>query len=129
MRLKAEGVPKVTSSQIEFILGSANMNEYVHIPQLRYLTLTKDRTVIKSDIKNVRFKFDTVNGILEVVYVRPFSQNGKLPHHGNYDTMDLDGVGTVFEYLSDVETNDVIRDFYGIEEICVVGLSGMEQEV
>jgi hypothetical protein len=112
----------MTEAQIVAVVGSGNMNSLSHIPGIRYVTFKKDMNVIKSDIRNVRFKFDTTNDILEVVYVRPFSQNSNLPPHGNYDTMDLDGVSTVFEYLTDVVTGDVVRDYFSFDSITTIGL-------
>lgn len=113
----------MTESQIIAVLGAGNMDDYVSIPQLRYVGFKKDRNVIRTDIRDVRIKFDTTNDVLEVVYVRPFSQSGSIPPHGNYDTMDLDGVSTIFEYLTEVDSSDVIRDYYSFESITVLGFN------
>lgn len=116
----------MTESQIVAALGAENMDAYVVIPGLRYIGFSKDKNVIRSDIRDVRFKFDTTNDILEVVYVRPYSQNGNLPPHGNYDTMDLDGVSTIFEYLTEFNGTDVIVDYYSFDSITVLGFNSLE---
>ena len=116
----------MTEAQIVAALGSANMDEYVVIPGLRYIGFKKDKNVIRSDIRDVRLKFDTTNDILEVIYVRPFSQSGNLPPHGNYDTMDLEGVSTVFEYLTEFNGTDVIVDYYSFDSIAVLGFNSLE---
>ncbi len=116
----------MTEAQIIAAVGAGNMDAYVYIPGLRYIGFSKDKNVIRSDIRDVRFKFDTTNDVLEVVYVRPFSQDGNYPPHGNYDEMDLEGVSTVFEYLTEVGTDDVIVDYYSFESITVMGFNSLE---
>ncbi len=116
----------MTEAQIVAALGAGNMDDYVTIPELRYIGFKKDRNVIRTDIRDVRVKFDTTNDVLEVVYVRPFSQNGNIPPHGNYDTLDLDGVSTIFEYLTEVGTEDVIRDYYSFDSITVLGFNAQQ---
>jgi hypothetical protein len=117
----------MTKEQLISSLDESNMDAYVHIPGLRYIAFRKDKFVIRSDVRDVRFKFDTVNEILEVVYVRPYAtaESGKLPWHGNYETSDLDGVSTVFEYLSNQETGETIRDFYSFEGITTLGFNSL----
>jgi len=112
----------MTKNQIIAILGEENIDELLHIPSIKYIALRKEMSALKSDIKDIRFKFDTVNDILEVVYCRPYSQNGTLPPHNNYDIKDLNDVSTVFEYLTDVETGELIVDYYSFEGIAVIGV-------
>jgi hypothetical protein len=114
----------MTRNQIIAILGEENIDELMHIPTIKYVALTKERSAIRADIRDVRFKFDTTNDIMEIVYCRPYSQTGTLPPHNNYDTMDLDGVSTIFEYLTDVETGEVIVDYYSFSGIATIGLEG-----
>jgi hypothetical protein len=112
----------MTKNQIIAILGSQNIDNILHIPMIKYVALTKEKSAIRADIKDVRFKFDTTNDIMEVIYCRPYSQTGTLPPHDNYDTMDLNGVSTIFEYLTDVETGELIVDYYSFSGIAVIGL-------
>jgi hypothetical protein len=119
-------VAGMTEAQIIAALGAENMDDYVSIPGLRYIGFKKDKNVVRSDIRDVRLKFDTTNDILEVVYVRPFSQSESYPPHGNYDEMDLEGVSTVFEYLTEFNGTDVIKDYYSFDSITVLGFNSLE---
>jgi len=117
----------MTTVQIIDILGSENMyvsgtKTRLHIPSISYVAFLKDKTVVKGDIRNVRFLFDSTNEILEVVYCRPFSQIGLTPSHGNYDILDLDGVSTVFEYMAEPSTGELVVDYFTFESITTIGL-------
>jgi hypothetical protein len=117
----------MTTAQITEIIGSANVyvsgtKTRLHIPSINYIAFSKDKNVIRGDIRDVRFLFDSANEILEVVYCRPFSQIYLLPAHGNYDIMDLNGVSTIFEHLSDFETGDLLVDYFTFESITTIGL-------
>jgi hypothetical protein len=124
----------MTASQIESLIGSENMNVLTHIPSVMFIAFKKDKTIVRSAIEEVRIKFDSEteigNGefanILEVVYVRPFSQNGTLPPHSNYDIIDFNGVSTVFEYMTDLATGEVIRDYYDFDSISTISLRNFE---
>jgi len=117
----------MTAAQIEAILGEETMDILTHIPELLYIAFKKDRNVLRSDIKDIRFKFDTDNSILEVVYVRPYSQTGAIPPHGNHDILDLGGVSTIFEYMTDKD-NKVVKDYYSFDSITTIGLSDEWEE-
>ena len=112
----------MTTAQITSIIGAENLDARIHIPEIAHIAFFKDKNVIKSDIKDVRFKFDTNNTMLEVIYVRPYSQDGTQPPHGNYDTLDWDGTSTIFEYLTDVETGSVIVDYFAFSSITMIVL-------
>jgi hypothetical protein len=114
----------MTKNQIIAILGSENIDNILHIPMIKYVALTKEKSAIRSDMKDVRFRFNTTNDIMEVIYCRPYSQSGKFPPHEYYDVMDLNGVSTVFEWLRDVETGELIVDYYSFSGIAVIGLEG-----
>jgi hypothetical protein len=118
----------MTASQIQAILGEDNMNVIAHIPSLLYIALKKDKTVLRSDIRDIRFKFDTTNSILEVIYCRPYSQSGTEPPHGNFDTIDFYGVSTIFEYMTD-ENEDIIKDYYDFDGIVTLGLSDEWEDI
>lgn len=112
----------MTASQVEAILGAGNMDVLAHIPELVYIAFKKDKVVLRSDITDIRFKFDTTNSILEVVHCRPYSQNSNTPPHGNYDTLDLEGVSTIFEYMTD-SNGDIVKDYYAFDGITTIGLA------
>jgi hypothetical protein len=124
----------MTASQIEFLVGESNMNVLTHIPSIMFIAFKKDKTIIRSAIDEVRVKFDSETdigsgqkaNILEVIYVRPFSQKGTLPVHGNYDIMDYYGVSTVFEYMTDVRTGEVVKDYYDFDSIVTIALREFE---
>jgi hypothetical protein len=111
----------MTAAQIESIIGSSNMNILTHVPEIMYIAFKKDANVLRADINTIRFKFDKVNNILEVVYVRPFSQKGTLPEHEKYSTLDLDGVSTIFEHLTKAN-GETIVDYYSFDSITTIGL-------
>lgn len=113
----------MTATQIEAILGAGSMDTVgmIHIPEMRYITFKKDRMVLSSDIANIRFRFDTTNDIMEVVYVRLFSRSGSTPPHGNYDAPVDGNTDIIFEYMCDAN-GDVVKDYYSFDAITTIGL-------
>jgi hypothetical protein len=113
----------MTATQIGAILGSSSMDTVgmIHIPEMRYITFKKDRMVLSSEISNIRFRFDTTNDIMEVVYVRLFSRSGTIPPHNNYDAPVDGNTDIIFEYMSD-SNGDVVKDYYSFDSITTIGL-------
>jgi hypothetical protein len=120
----------MTKSQLIELLGVNNIDTegWIYIDKIDCISFAKDLNTIKSEITNTRFKFDGYTSIgenlkanvLEVIFVRPFSQNGTLPEHGKYDILDYQGVQTVFEYLTNPATGEVLVDYYSFDDITVI---------
>jgi hypothetical protein len=120
--MKNEEGDIMTAAQIEAIIGSENMggSTRLHIPSILYIAFKKDKNVVKADVNDVRFLFNTDTDLLEIVFCRPFSTTGQLPKHGNYDILDVNGVSTVFEYMTG--ENGLYVDFYAFDSITTIGL-------
>ena len=113
----------MTAAQITSILGVNNIGtvNFIHIPTIIYIAFKKDKNVLRSDIADIRFRFNMVQELMEVVYCRPYSKQGTLPPHPHYDILDYQGVSTVFEYLTD-ENNQLLVDYYDFDSITTIGL-------
>jgi hypothetical protein len=112
----------MTTAQITEILGVNNLDARVYIPEMDFISFGKDKNVTFSEIKRVRFLFDTTNEVLEISLCRPYSENlADIPAHGQYDILNHKDKDYVFEYL--VDTNgDLIVDYYGFESISLINL-------
>jgi len=113
----------MTTAQITAIIGIENLDDRVYVDDIQFISFGKDKNLTFSEQKRVRFFFDTANEILEVSICRPYSTNGSLPTHGQYDTLDYNGVSTVFEYLVNADKTLVV-DYYGFEAISLISLRG-----
>jgi hypothetical protein len=116
----------MTTAQITEILGISNLDARVYIPEMDFISYGKDKNVTFSEIKRVRFFFDTVNEVLEVSLCRPYSENlADIPAHEQYDIINHKGKDYVFEYLVDAN-GELIVDYYGFESIMLINLKKVD---
>jgi len=110
-------------SQIVSILGNSLVaNNYAAYPNIRYISLKKDKNVLVPVVDQRRLNFNTARDVLEVVICRKYStytgaspSSDKFPPHDNYDYFN----GTVYEYLTDKFGNLVV-DYYPFDAITMI---------
>jgi hypothetical protein len=117
----------MTTSQLTELIGVNNLDTYSG-ENLLFISLhesvfsfsvAKAKYVLSAEVNRTRFHFDTTNEIVSVAYCRKFSTTGQFPPHGNYDVISVDGVSTVFEYLTN-PSGRVIVDYYPFSSITIV---------
>jgi len=118
----------MTMDQITEIIGLDNMAtdntdeaDRIYIEAINFISFGKDKNLTFSEQKRVRFLFDRTNEVLEISICRPYSTDGTEPPHSHFDTMDYNGVSTIFDYLVD-SNGEVIIDYYGFESISLISL-------
>jgi len=118
----------MTTAQLTEILGEESLDTYNEDENKIFISLhdtvfsfsvSKTKYVLSAEVERTRFHFDTENEVMSVAYCRKFSTTGQLPPHGNYDVIDVNGISTVFEYLTSPSGN-IIVDYYAFSSITIV---------
>jgi hypothetical protein len=117
----------MTTSQLTELLGEESLDTYTGEDKLFIslhdvifsFSVSKTKYVLSSEVSRTRFHFDTDVEVMSVAYCRKFSTTNQYPPHGNYDVIDIDGVSTVYEYLTN-PNGDIIVDYYPFSSITIV---------
>jgi hypothetical protein len=117
----------MTTAQLTELIGLESLDTYSG-EDLLFISLhgtifsfglAKTKYILSAEVNRTRFHFDTTNEIMSVAYCRKFSTTGQFPPHGNYDVIEVEGVSTVFEYLTSPSGN-IIVDYYPFSSITIV---------
>ena len=115
----------MTKAQVLQVLTEVNdaPDVYTALTDVNYIAVTQTSNLLFCRQKDIRFRFDTTNEIMEVIKCRAYSQGDSLqyPGHSHYDEMDNNGVPTVYEYLVDIN-NDIVLDYYSFDAITLFAI-------